>query len=110
MKTIINLISKYSIVLILSYLFGQVWFYFKGIILPIDNVDDIDFIQKIPIYSGYFFRIIVAILLLVDLKKYKINYKVIPLIGLFYPLLGILGLLVLYIYREIEEEKTVLNN
>ena len=105
MKLLSNIIVKYSVILIISYLFSSTWFYLKNLFLPIETVEDINFWHDIPQYSSYTVRVIVAVLLLIDTKKYQLNYLLIPLIGLFYPLLGICVFLILLAYSELEKKE-----
>jgi hypothetical protein len=104
MRTLLSLITKYAVILIINYLFGKTWFYLKSIILPVDSIDDINFWHNLPDYSSYAVKIIVAILLLIDVKKFRLNIYLIPLIGLFYPLLGICSFLIILIYSRIKVE------
>lgn len=98
MTQIVKLISKYSIILSLSILTGKIWFHFSTFIIPIEKADDISFWYSLPTYFGYFFNLLTSILLLVDIIRLK--YYLIPLVGLFYPIIGITGLLIIIIYRD----------
>ena len=108
MKSILSLISKYAIILALGSLFGNTWFYLKHIIFPIDSIEDINFWHELPTYSNYLIKIIVTVLLVIDVKKYKVNYYLIPIVGFFYPLVGICAFLILLIYTEIEKSKELI--
>jgi hypothetical protein len=68
--------------------------------MPINDIEDINFWHKLPSYSGYFFKVLVSILLFIDVKKFGLKYYLIPIVGLFYPLLGVCALLILIIYNE----------
>ncbi len=105
MKSFLSLISKYAIILALGSLFGNAWFYLKSIIFPIHSIEDFNFWHELPSYSNYLIKIIVTVLLIIDVKKYKLNYYLIPIVGFFYPLVGICAFLILLIYREIEKSK-----
>lgn len=100
MKQLVKLITKYSILLALSSFFGVTWFYLKSIVMPIENIEDIGFWHNLPSYSGYFFKILISFLLFLDVKKFNLNFYVIPIVGLFYPLLGVCTLLIMIIYTE----------
>lgn len=100
MTQIVRLISKYSIILSLSILTGKLWFYFSNHIIPIDSPKDISFLHKLPAYFSYFFNLLTSILLLVDMIRLKLKNYIIPLVGLFYPIIGITGLLIIIIYRD----------
>jgi hypothetical protein len=100
MNQLIRLITKYSIILAFSSLIGITWFYLKSIVMPIENIEDIDFWQNLPSYSGYFFKLLISILLFIDVNKFGLKFYLIPIVGLFYPLLGVCALLIMVIYYE----------
>jgi len=102
MNNFLKLISKYSIILIFMIFFGHYIFLFKINIYPIYSISDTDLWNIFLNFSGYFFQIIVAILLFIDAKKYRLNFYFIPLAGLIYPLLGICVFFILFIYNEIK--------
>ena len=100
MKLIIRLITKYSILLALSALLTETWFYLEAILYPIESLEDLNFWDNLPYYSVYFFKVLISILLFIDVRKYGLKFYLIPLVGLFYPLLGVCALLIMIIYKE----------
>ncbi len=100
MTQIIKLISKYSIILSFSILTGKLWLYISIIIVPIKNAEGISLWHSLPTYFNYFFNALISILLLIDIFRNKLKYYLIPLVGLFYPVMGITGLLILIIYND----------
>lgn len=100
MKTFTKLVSKYAILLTLSYLLNT-WFIFWLIVQP-KSLAELNVWESINSYSGYFFQIITAILLFIDTKRYELKFYLIPIAGLFYPLLGISVFLIVFIYKEYE--------
>jgi len=104
MKDIINHINKYGIVLILSSLFGHLWFYLQSLLFSHRIIDQNTLWYAIPTYTGYFFQVLVSVLLFIDIRKYNMKYYLIPIMGLFYPLLGVSAFLILHIYKTANEE------
>ncbi len=100
MTQIVKLISKYSIILSLSILTGKIWVQLTTFIIGIENVQDLSFWNSFPKYFGYLFNLLISILLLVDIIMLRLKYYIIPLVGLFYPIIGITGLLIIIIYRD----------
>lgn len=99
MEPIHKLVTKYGLILAFSALLGHFWFYLGSLLFPINATNFNDYWREIPNYVIYSIQILVCILLIIDIRKYKIKSGLIPVIGLFYPLVGICAFLILYIYN-----------
>ena len=100
MTPIFRLINKYAILIAFSIILTTTWFYIKGIIFASSSIEDINSIWNyLHTIVSYVFKLIVAILLWVDTKKFGINYFLIPIAGFIYPLMGVSVFLILYVYK-----------
>ena len=95
MKNLLGILKKYIVLLAIWSAIGIVWAFVQPLFLG-QNISDInDFetyslVNSLPSYLGYLIRFAIAILLLVDFKKYNLNHKVLTFVAtLFYPLLGV---------------------
>jgi len=103
MAQIHKFITKYGLILILSYLISHVWFYLVSMLFPVSLMDHYLW-MALPNYIHYFLQVVICVLLLIDVRKYGIKFYLVPLIGLFYPLLGVVSFLILYIYKSSNEQ------
>lgn len=99
MEPIHKLVTKYGLILAFSAMSGHFWFYLGSLLFPINAINFNDIWRTIPNYVIYAIQVLVCILLIIDIRKYKIKLWLIPVIGLFYPLVGICAFLILYIYK-----------
>jgi len=98
MEPIHKLVTKYGLILAFSSLIGQFWFYLGSLLFPVNAINFNDTWRSIPNYTCYAIQVLICILLVIDIRKYKIKLWLIPLIGLFYPLVGVCIFLILFIY------------
>jgi hypothetical protein len=88
MNEFTRLLNKYLIVLIVSTLFGMPWVYLRYLVF--ENFGPETIIEYIPKIVEYSIKIIVIILLIIDMRKYKMkNIIVTCFAALLFPLLGI---------------------
>ncbi len=100
MTQLIRLISKYSILLVLSTLISKIVFYYSSFYLHDISFDEKSIWFNISKYIIYFFQLVIAIFLLIDLKRLKMKHYFIALVGLFYPIMGITALLLIILYND----------
>ena len=101
MTPILKLINKYAILIGLSIILTTTWFYFKGIILTIDDLHDYNSLwHNLHTIISFLFKSLIAILLFIDTRKFGINYILIPVSGFVYPLLGVSVFLILFVYKN----------
>ena len=97
METIKKLITKYGLIILVQCAFAESWFHIVHYFVPFQNYANQNYLITIPNYTYYVVQLVVCILLIIDTRKYNIKYKITPLIGLFYPVLGVAVFLILYV-------------
>jgi hypothetical protein len=100
MEQIHKLITKYGLILAFSAMFGHLWFYTSGLLFPMNRYNYHAFWRDIPNYIVSLTQLLICVLLFIDSRKYQIKFWLIPIIGLFYPLVGVSAFLILYIYKR----------
>jgi hypothetical protein len=100
MKKFLKLVGKYAIILVITNVLLNSVFFLNLTVFPFNTHADANLWGFFSSYIGYVVNVIIAVLLFVDTKKYQLNFTLIPLVGLFYPLLGISVFLILLIYKE----------
>ena len=100
MEPIHKLITKYGLILAFSALIGHFWVYLQMLLFPPNQYNYYEIWRAIPNYVVYFVQVLVCILLIIDIRKYRIQFWLVPVMGLFYPLVGICAFLILYIYQK----------
>jgi len=100
MKTFKKLITKYCLIILVSSALAQSWFYIVRYFIATNDITSHAYLYAIPNYVHYLVQITVCMLLILDIRKYDIKYKFTPLLGLFYPLLGVAVFLILYVIQQ----------
>ncbi len=105
MNKLLKILNKYIVLLILWSIIGMVWIYIQPILmrkgmLSTSDFESYSFINSLQTYIDYLIRIIIVALIIIDFKKYKLNYILLSAFAtLFYPLLGIVILSLLLIEK-----------
>jgi|ERR1035437_6926546 hypothetical protein len=99
MKTIKKLITKYGLIILVQCAFSESWFHIVHYFVTAQTYSTHEYLITIPNYTYYVVQLVVCILLIIDSRKYNIKYKITPLIGLFYPVLGVAVFLILYVVQ-----------
>ena len=93
-NSLFDKLFKYIIILLIDSLLFTPW-------APISNLQHFILYDEILTYGDYVIRLTTVILLLFDLRKEKLQYLVLGVLGgLFYPLLGITILAILYLEKQ----------
>ena len=112
MSELLRILNKYIVLLIIWSIVGMTWFYIQPFIMrkALESTTDLALsfsnVNALPTYIDYLIRVIIAICIVIDFKKHKLNFVLLTCVAsLFYPLLGMVILALLFIEKRKENAR-----